>query len=251
MIDITLGRYWKGSNPISRYDSRVKMVFLLVYIASLFYFSGIPTIVFSACVLISVIILSRIPLSYITKGLLKPFLLFVFFALLIALIEEDGIKRALIMLTRLTLTVLSSTMLSLTTRPLEIAAGIEKSLGKGKLKRSVRKLSTIIMIAFRFLPILVDEANRITDAQKSRGCSFEGKGIVKKCRATLPLLVPLFASAFRRADALALAMDARGYNSEGSTSLKPLHYTKRDIVLYLFVFLYASICFSLEKFLYI
>lgn len=251
MIDVTLGRYWKGKNPLALYDSRSKMVFLLLYIVSLFYFSSLSTLLFSALVLLAVILISRIPLSYITKGLLRSFMLFVFFALLIFLFEENGLRRALFMLSRLTLTVLSSTMLTLTTRPLEIAEGIEKSFGKGKLKRPVRILATIIMIAFRFLPILVDEANRITDAQKSRGCSFEEKGIVKKCRAALPLLVPLFVSAFRRSDALALAMDARGYNTEGATSLKPLRYGRRDMILYVLILVYALFCFSLEKFLYI
>lgn len=251
MIDITLGRIWKGKSPLSLYDSRTKMAFLLVYIASLFYFSSISTLLFSALVLLSVILISRIPLSYITKGLLRPFMLFLFFAVLIALFEENGLRRALFMLSRLILTVLSSTMLTLTTRPLEIAKGIEKSFGKGKLKRPVRVLATIIMIAFRFLPILVDEANRIADAQKSRGLSFEEKGIVNKCRSSLPLLVPLFASAFSRADALSLAMDARGYSSEGSTSLRVVRYTIRDIRLYIVVLLYALLSFSFEKLLYI
>ncbi len=251
MIDITLGRCWKGKSPLSLYDSRSKMAFLLVYIASLFYFSGITTLLFSALVLLAVILISRIPFSYITKGLLKSFILFLFFAVLIAVFEEDGLRRALFMLLRLTLTVLSSSMLTLTTRPLEIAKGIEKSFGKGKLKRPVRVLATITMIAFRFLPILVDEANRIVDAQKSRGCSFDEKGIVKKCRSALPLLVPLFVSAFRRSDELALAMDARGYNPGGATSLKPLRYGRRDIVLYVLVLFYALLSFSIEKFLYI
>lgn len=251
MIDISLGRLWKGENPLSQFDSRSKMAFLLVYIASLFYFSALSTLLFSALVLFAVILISRIPLSYITKGLLKPLILFLFFALLILLFEENGLRRSLFMLTRLTLTVLSSTMLTLTTRPLEIAKGIEKSFGKGKLKKPVRILATIIMIAFRFLPILVDEANRIADAQKSRGCSFEEKGIVKKCRAYLPLLVPLFVSAFRRADALALAMDARGYSTGGATSLNPVRYGRRDVILYVLIVIYALICFSLEKIMYI
>ncbi len=251
MTEISLGRYWKGENPLSALDSRTKLFFLILYIVTLFYFSGIVTLVLSALFLLCVIAVSRIPLTYMMKGLAKSFALFLFFALLIVLFEENGIRRALFMLSRLLFTVLSSSLLTMTTRPKDIAAAIEKTLGKGILKRPVRILATIIMIAFRFLPILADEAERITDAQKNRGCSFENRTIAGKCRALLPLLVPLFVSAFHRADELALAFDARGYSEEGSTRLYPLRYTYRDAWAYIIIILYAVLCFVLEKFLYV
>ncbi len=251
MTDISLGRYWKGENPLSRLDSRTKLFSLLLYIVTLFYFSGIVTLLLSALFLLFVIRAGRIPLRYITKGLLKPFILFLFFALLIVLFEDNGPRRAFFMVSRLVLTVLSSSMLTLTTRPKDIAGGIEKALGKGIMKKPVHIFATIIMIAFRFLPLLVDEAGRIADAQKSRGCSFDDRTIAGKCRHSLPLLVPLFVSAFHRADELALAFDARGYSEEGSTRLYPMRYTEKDVWGYLVVLLYAVLCFLCEKLLYV
>ena len=251
MTEISLGRYWKGENPLSLLDSRTKLFSLILYIVTLFYFSSLVTLAFSAVFLIFVIAVSRIPIRYMTKGLLKPFILFLLFALLIVLFEENGFRRAFFMVSRLVLTVLSSSLLTLTTRPKDIAGGIEKALGKGILKKSVHTLATIIMIAFRFLPLLVDEAGRIADAQKSRGCSFEDKTIVGKCRASLPLLVPLFVSAFHRADELALAFDARGYSEKGGTRLYPMRYTAKDAWGYIMIILYAVLCLVLEKFLYV
>lgn len=249
--DISLGRYWKGENPLSSLDSRTKLFSLILYIITLFYFSGITTLFFSFLFLFSVIKVSRIPLKYITRGLLRPFLLFLFFAFLIAFFEENGIRRAFFTMSRLVLTVLSSSMLTLTTRPKDIAGGIEKAFGTGLLKRPVHIFATVIMIAFRFLPLLQDEAERIVDAQKSRGCSFEEKTISGKCRQAIPLLVPLFVSAFHRADELALAFDARLYSEEGSTRLYPIRYTAKDKWGYLIVLLYAALCFVIEKLLYV
>lgn len=251
MMDVTLGRYYRGESVIHRLDPRVKLIWLIAYVASLFYSQSISSLVISILVLLIVLIASKVPLKYITKGLFRMLVLFLFFALLMIVLEENAQRKALFMVFRLTLTVIASTILTLTTRPLEIAKGIDKALGKGILRKPVRILSTVIMIAFRFIPILVDEAARVLDAQKSRGCSFDEKGIIKKAWVFLPLLVPLFVSAYRRADELALAMDARGYNKRSATSLYPLSYSKRDYIAYIMIAVYVLLCYLMEVKLWI
>ncbi len=250
-MNITLGRYTESGGVLNALDPRVKLMSLLLYIASLYYFSGVFTLLFSLVVLGSLLYISRIPVSSFVKGLKRMIPLFIVFAFLIVLTEENGWRKALFTLVRLVLTVLSSSLLSFTTKPMDISGGIEKALGKGKLKKGAHILSTVIMIAFRFLPILQEEAERIIDAQTSRGCSFDEKSIRKKAKAVLPVLVPLFVSAYRRADSLALAMDARGYNENGSTRLHELEYSKRDYTGYGLLVLYCVICFVIERFLWI
>lgn len=250
-MNVTLGRYIERNGVLNALDPRLKLLSLLLYIASLYYFSGAFTLLFSFIVLVALVYISRIPVSYIVKGIVRMIPLFIVFALLIVITEENGWRKAGFTVLRLVLTVLSSTLLSLTTKPLDIAGGIEKAVGKGKLKKGAHILSTVIMIAFRFLPILQEEAERIIDAQTSRGCSFDDRGIRAKAKAVLPVLVPLFVSAYRRADSLALAMDARGYNENGSTRLYELEYSRRDYAGYVFLALYCVICFVLERFLWI
>ncbi len=251
MTDVTLGRYYRGESIIHRLDPRVKLIGLIVYVASLFYSQSISSLAISILVLLIVVIASKVPVNYITKGLFRMLVLFLFFALLMIVLEENAQRKAVFMVLRLTFTVIASTILTLTTRPLEIAKGIDKALGKGVLRKPVRILSTVIMIAFRFIPILVDEADRVLDAQKSRGCSFDEKGIIKKTGVFLPLLVPLFVSAYRRADELALAMDARGYNKEGATSLYPLSYSMCDYIAYIMIAVYVLLCYLMEVKLWI
>lgn len=251
MTDVTLGRYYRGESIIHRLDPRVKLIGLIVYVASLFYSQSISSLAISILVLLIVVITSKVPVKYITKGLFRMLVLFLFFALLMIVLEENAQRKAVFMVLRLTFTVIASTILTLTTRPLEIAKGIDKALGKGVLRKPVRILSTVIMIAFRFIPILVDEADRVLDAQKSRGCSFDEKGIIKKTGVFLPLLVPLFVSAYRRADELALAMDARGYNKKGATSLYPLSYSMCDYIAYIMIAVYVLLCYLMEVKLWI
>lgn len=251
MTDVTLGRYYRGESIIHRLDPRVKLIGLIVYVASLFYSQSISSLAISILVLLIVVIASKVPVNYITKGLFRMLVLFLFFALLMIVLEENAQRKAVFMVLRLTFTVIASTILTLTTRPLEIAKGIDKALGKGVLRKPVRILSTVIMIAFRFIPILVDEADRVLDAQKSRGCSFDEKGIIKKTGVFLPLLVPLFVSAYRRADELALAMDARGYNKKGATSLYPLSYSMCDYIAYIMIAVYVLLCYLMEVKLWI
>ncbi len=247
MLDINAIRYEKRESLVHSLDPRVKSIFLLVYIASLFYTNSLIVLLFSSLFLILLYYLAKISLLKAIKEIKRILILFLFFALLIALTEENGSKRALLMIFRLLLSVLSSSLIASTTRPKEIAEGIEKTLGKGILKKPIHILSSIVMIALRFLPLLQSESERIMDAQKSRGCTFEEKGIRNKARALLPLLVPVFVSSFHRADEMAKAMDARGFNKCGSTSLHPLEYNKRDFFGYLIILLYLLVVLLLGK----
>ncbi len=252
MKSITLGRYYQKESIIHSLDPRTKLVFLLLYIANVFYFNSISTLLLSAVFLFSLILLSRVPLSYFFRGTGKLIILFSIFGLLILLTEENGERKAIFMIVRMVLVLLSSTLLTLTTRPKKIAEGIEKALGKGVLKKNIHVFATIIMIAFRFLPILSDEANKIIEAQKSRGLDFEQKNIFTKARLSLSILVPLFVSAYKRADELAYAMDNRAYSSNGeTTSLYPLKYKRSDYISYVAIFAFLAINFSLERFLWI
>lgn len=251
MIEISLGRYLKLDSPIHSLDPRVKSVALIIYIASLFYFSSFSFLAFAFLSFVITALLTHIPFKTIIKGLGRTVVLSLFFALLIVLLEKNAVRKALFIIFRFSLTVAFSSLFTLTTRPNEISKGIEKALGKGFLRKPVHILSSIIMIAFRFIPILQEEAERVMEAQKSRGCSFEEKGLMKKAKVVLPLLVPLFVSAYKRADELALAMDGRGYNKNRSTSLYPLHYSLRDYIAYLIILLYALISYFMEVKLWI
>lgn len=246
MFDISLGRYYKNESPIHALDPRVKTGGLIIYILSLFYFSSLYFFAFAFLSITVIAILGRVPVKYTLKGLGRTVLLSSFFALLIVLLENNSWRKALLIVLRFSLTVLASSLFTLTTRPNDISKGMEKALGKGFLKKPVHILSTIVMIAFRFIPILSSEAERVMEAQKSRGCSFEEKGLIKRIKVVLPLLVPLFVSAYKRADELALSMDGRGYNKNGSTSLYPLHYSYKDGIAYSIIFSYALLSYFLE-----
>ncbi len=246
MISSSIGRYCAIESPIHSLDARVKIVGLVVYIATLFYFSSLSFTAFAFLAYILIALLSQVPFKYIIKGLWRSVVISIFFALLVVLNEKNAGRKAALIVIRFSLTVAFSTLFTLTTKTKDISKGIEKMLGIGVLKKPAHILSTIVMIAFRFIPILVDEADRVLEAQKSRGCSFEEKGLIKKAKAVLPLLIPLFVSAYKRADELALAMDARGYNKSGSSSLYPLHYSFKDYMAYLIILSYAFISYFLE-----
>ncbi len=251
MFEIALGRYYSSKSPIHSLDPRVKGVGLVIYILSLFYFSSLAFFAFAFLSITVTALLTRVPLKYILKGLGRTVLLSSFFALLIVLLEDNALRKALINVIRFSLTVTASSLFTLATSPGQISKGMEKMLGKGLLKKPVHILSTIVMIAFSFIPILSQEAERVVEAQKSRGCSFEEKGLIKKAKIVLPILVPLFVSAYKRADELALSMDGRGFNKTSSTSLYPLHYSYKDCIAYLIVISYALLSYFLEVKLWI
>ena len=244
--DVTLGQFFPGSSIVHRLDPRCKLLLTIVYIAALFtaesYVSyAVMLIVTGVC-----IALSRIPLKVILRGL-KP--LWIIIALTAVLnifftpgrelvsfwkitITCEGLIRAVFMVLRITMLIAGTFLLTYTTSPIALTDAMEILFGPlKKLKVPVHEMSMMMSMALRFIPTLIEETDKIMSAQKARGADFETGNLFQRARALLPLLVPLFVSAFRRADELAVAMECRCYHGdEGRTKLKQLHYRARDII---------------------
>lgn len=254
--DITLGQYYPADSPIHKLDPRVKLLGTLIYIVSLFIFKGIPAFVLAAVFLAAVIRISRVPFSYMVKGLKAIVVLMIITGLFnlfltpgtewvhfwIFTITYEGARSAVLMLIRLTFLIVGTSLMTLTTTPNQLTDGLEKSLHPlNKIHIPVHEIAMMMSIALRFIPILIEETDKIMKAQMARGADFENGNILKKAKAMIPLLVPLFVSAFRRANDLAMAMEARCYHGgEGRTRMKPLHYKKRDYTAYVILFLYLA-----------
>ena len=263
--DITLGQYYEADSVIHRLDPRVKLAFTLIYIVALYVGRGIPCFVFAAAFLAVIIVLSKVPVRFMTKGLRSILFLIVLSALLnlfltqgtvlvqfwIFKITFEGVRLASLMIVRLILLIMGTSMLTLTTTPNELTDGLEKALGFLKVIRvPVHEVAMMMSIALRFIPILIEEVNKIMKAQQARGADFENGGLIKKAKAMIPLLIPLFVSAFRRAGDLANAMEARCYHGgEGRTKLHPLKYKKRDAIAYLMLLFFLAGMILLRIFL--
>ena len=247
--DVTLGRYYGTKSPLHGLDPRTKLFGLLLYIVSVFLYTSWTGLIFSVLVFSFLIALSRVPFSYMVKGLRSIVFIVVLAAVLNALLGKGGIKGTVFSTVRIVSIVLASNVLTLTTRPREISSGLEKSLGfLAYFKIPVEDIATVISLALRFIPILSDEAGRILDAQKSRGARLgEGK-LKEKARAVLPVVVPLFISAFRRSDELARAMDSRLYGNGKRRNWKSLKYGRNDVLGYIFSLLVLAFSILLRYF---
>ncbi len=255
--DITLGQYYPVDSVIHRLDPRVKLMGTLVYLLSLFIMSSWTGYLLGALVLALLIRLSRVPFSFMTKGLksiLFLLLLSVSFNLFLTpgtvllqigflKLTREGLRLALMMGCRLILLVLGSSLMTLTTTPNQLTDGLEKGLGFLKLVHvPVHEIAMMMSIALRFIPILVEETDKIMKAQQARGADFESGNIFQRAKAMVPILVPLFISAFRRANDLAMAMEARCYHGdEGRTKMKPLRYATRDRIAYVLMAAYLAV----------
>lgn len=249
--DITIGQYYPSNSIIHRLDPRVKLMGTLVYVLSLFVFRGIAGFVAVTLGLAALVKLSKVPFRYMVKGLKAIAVILAITALfnlfltpgepLVSFwklkITEEGLKSAGFMMVRLSFLILGSSVLTLTTTPNQLTDGMEKSLRPlNKIGVPVHEVSMIMSIALRFIPILIEETDKIMKAQLARGADFESGNLIKRAKSMVPLLVPLFISAFRRANDLAMAMEARCYNGgEGRTKMKPLKYKGRDGAAYLLV----------------
>lgn len=235
---ITIGRYLSGNSVIHRLDPRVKILALLVYMVILFVAKGWLAYGLLGLLLFSSFWLARISLSYMLRSL-RPVLFILFFTVLINLfwtrgevvwrlwrltVTKEGIALATAMGYRLSMLVISASLLTLTTPPIALTDGLEHLLTPGKrIGIPAHELALMLTIALRFIPTLLEEADRIMKAQMARGADFNSGGLIQRARSLLPLLVPLFVSAFRRADELATAMEARCYRGgEGRTRLREL-----------------------------
>ena len=241
--DINLGRYYQTSSFLHSLDPRTKLAFLLIYIVCVFLADTVLQCAFVLLVLVGLIALSHVPLSFMFRGLRTLAIVLLFVDVLNILLLDDGLRFSILLTLRLMETVLASNLLTLTTRPGEIADGLEKGLGWLKVfKVPVHDMATMVAVAFRFIPILTQEARDLMDAQKMRGASFFEGSLIKRAKALGPLTITVFASAFRRADELSLAMDSRFYNySVKPGKLNPLSYRREDAASYVAVFTFLAV----------
>ncbi|MCR5279610.1 MAG: energy-coupling factor transporter transmembrane protein EcfT [Lachnospiraceae bacterium] len=254
--DITLGQYYPTESVIHRLDPRVKLFGTLVFLISLFITDNYIGYGLAFCFLACVIIISRVPFSFMVKGM-KSIMFLLMFSVVLNLfmtrgevvlsfwklsITKEGIYIASFMAVRIVFLIIGSSIMTLTTTPNNLTDGLEKGLGFLKIfKVPVHEIAMMMSIALRFIPILMEETDKIMKAQMARGADFESKKLTKRVKSLVPLLVPLFVSAFRRASDLATAMEARCYRGgKGRTKMKPLIYRKRDALAYLVIFAYLA-----------
>ena len=247
--EITLGQYYQADSVIHRLDPRVKLVGTILYIVSLFLFKKAAPYVLAVIFLAVVISLSKVPFSYMVRGLKAIMILLLITAAFnifltsgeplakvwIFTITREGVINAVFIAIRLVLLIIGSSLMTLTTTPNQLTDAMEKLMHPlTKIKVPVHEISMMMSIALRFIPTLIEETDKIMSAQKARGADFESGNLLSRAKAMVPILVPLFISAFRRADELATAMECRCYHGgEGRTKLSELHYQTRDWVAYL------------------
>lgn len=264
--DITLGQYYQTESVIHRLDPRVKLVTTICFIISLFIVDNWIGYLIAILFLALVIRLSRVPIKFMVRGMKS-----ILFLLIVAgcfnlfltpgevlvsfwklKITKEGIFLASFMALRLILLIMGSSVMTLTTTPNQLTDGLEKLLGPLKhLRVPVHEIAMMMSIALRFIPILMEETDKIMKAQIARGADFESGNLIKKAKSLVPLLVPLFISAFRRANDLAMAMEARCYRGgEHRTKMKPLIYRKRDWCAYGAVLVYLAVIVVFGKILF-
>ncbi len=245
--DITLGQYFPGNSIIHRLDPRAKLIMLVVYIVALFLAKGWASYGLMLAFLLFVIKISTIPPKSIVRGMKPLVMILVFTGVLnlfftqegtllvdvwIIKIYSGGLSRAVMMVARILMLITCTFLLTYTTSPIALTDGLEALMGPlKKVKVPVHELSMMMCIALRFIPTLIEETDKIMSAQKARGADFENGSLMERAKALIPILVPLFISAFRRADELATAMECRCYQGgEGRTKMKILRYHREDFV---------------------
>lgn len=255
--DITLGQFYPVNSVLHRLDPRTKFVGTLIFIVSVFLFHTFPGYGVATLFLAGMIAISRVPLKFMFKGLkaiVMILLITVIFNIVLTpgevlwswgflKVTKEGLVLAGRMAIRLTYLVIGSSVMTLTTTPNQLTDGLERLLRPlNKIRVPVHEIAMMMSIALRFIPILMEETDKIMKAQIARGADFENGNIIQKAKNMIPLLVPLFISAFRRANDLAMAMEARCYHGgDDRTQMKPLHYEKRDYVAYGVLLVYLGI----------
>ena len=249
--DITLGQYFPGNSVVHCLDPRTKLVMVAVYIVALFTASGWVSYGLCLAFLVGCIWVSGIPFKAIVRGM-KPLIFILVFTgvlnlfftdggnVLIRLgfikITDDGVVRAVFMVSRILMLISATFLLTYTTSPISLTDGLESLMSPLKrIRVPVHELSMMMCIALRFIPTLIEETDKIMSAQKARGADFESGSLMQRVKALVPILVPLFISAFRRADELATAMECRCYQGgEGRTKMKLLRYKRNDLFAFIF-----------------
>lgn len=263
--DITIGQYVPGDSFIHKLDPRTKILVAFLFVATLFILNKFYGYIFVVAFLGLIVYVSKLHLSYLYKGLKPVFILILITAALnIFLIKgtpenliyqwkfisiyKEGIDTAVFMAFRLVFLIVGTSILTLTTSPIELTDGIERLLNPfKKIGVPAHELAMMMTIALRFIPTLIDETDKIMKAQKARGADFESGNIIQKAKSLIPLLVPLFISSFRRADELAMAMEARCYRGgAGRTRMKILKFSSRDYVAFAIFALFVGVSFSVR-----
>lgn len=261
--DITLGQYYPADSILHKLDPRVKLVATIAFIVALFVNDGWQGCLVSTLFLIILIQLSKVPFSFMVRGLkaiIMILMLTVVFNLFLTpgdrvlvsfwklQITDKGLRTAVFMAIRLIYLIIGSSLMTLTTTPNDLTDGMEKLLSPlNKLHVPVHEVAMIMSIALRFIPILMEETDKIMKAQLARGADFESGNLIQKAKSLVPLLVPLFISAFRRANDLAMAMEARCYRGgAGRTKMKPLTYARRDYVAYVVTAAYLAVTIAVR-----
>ena len=243
--DITLGQYFPGSTVAHRLDPRTKILLVVLYIVALFCAKGAVGYAVMALVLLTCARISKVKFKSLVRGL-KPVLFIIIFTAIMNLfftpgenyifelgflrVSAEGLRNAFFMVLRIMMLIAGTFLLTYTTSPILLTDGLESLLGPlKKIHAPIHELSMMMSIALRFIPTLIEETDKIMSAQRARGADFESGNLMQRARALIPLLVPLFISAFRRADELAVAMECRCYHGgEGRTRLRQLKYKTRD-----------------------
>lgn len=256
--DITLGQYYQSDSVIHKLDPRVKLVSTIVFIISLFVVNHFTGYLIAGLFLAIVIKISKVPFKFMVRGMKSIVVLLVITVIfnlfltpgeaLVTVwklkITKEGVEIAVKMAIRLIFLIIGSSVMTLTTTPNNLTDGLESLMKPLKIFHvPVHEVAMMMAIALRFIPILLEETDKIMKAQIARGADFESGNLVKKAKSLVPLLVPLFISAFRRANDLAMAMEARCYRGgEHRTKMKPLQYKKRDVIAYSAVAVYLAVC---------
>ena len=263
--DITLGQYFPGNTVAHKLDPRTKILLVVLYIVALFCAKGIVTYAIMGLCLSVCVRISKVSLKQLVRGL-KPVLFILLFTGILNLfftpgdrylvewgflrISDVGLRNAIFMVLRIMLLIMGTFLLTYTTSPISLTDGLERLLnGLKKLRVPVHELAMMMSIALRFIPTLIEETDKIMSAQKARGADFESGNLIQKAKALIPILVPLFISAFRRADELATAMECRCYHGgEGRTKLHVLQYARRDYIALLLGVLVMVLVIVLARF---
>lgn len=261
--DITLGQYYQTDSVVHRLDPRVKLMATFAFICSLFVVDQAVGYFVAVLFLAFAIKISNVPFRFMVRGMKAIlFLLVITFVFNLFLtpgeavfqvwkltVTREGISMAVKMAVRLSLLIIGSSVMTLTTTPNNLTDGLERAMRPlQKLHVPVHEIAMMMSIALRFIPILLEETDKIMKAQMARGASFDEGNLLQKAKSMVPLLVPLFISAFRRANDLAMAMEARCYRGgDGRTKMKPLHYEKRDYAAYAVIVSYLAVCIAVGR----
>ncbi|WP_312644766.1 energy-coupling factor transporter transmembrane component T [Hydrogenoanaerobacterium sp.] len=260
--DITIGQYFPGKSALHRLDPRMKIVLTLAYVVLLFVASNIWGLFVGVAFLVIAYGVSRIPPRMILKSL-KPVVPIILFTAVLNMffiegesifkwwifnITREGVNTAILMAVRIICLIAGTSLLTYTTSPIALTDGIERLMSPlKKLKFPVHELAMMMTIALRFIPTLIEETDKIMSAQKARGADMESGGLIQRAKALIPILIPLFVSAFRRADELALAMECRCYRGgDGRTRMKQLKMQAVDFVCAAFVALCIAGVFAIN-----